>query len=41
MRNSKEQRGNRSITGTADVGQTLTADTSGIADGLDNATFDY
>ena len=31
------------ITGTARVGQTLTADTSGIADadGLDNATFSY
>ena len=31
------------ITGTAQVGQTLTADTSGIADedGLDNATFSY
>ena len=32
-----------SIRGTAQVGQTLTADTSGIADkdGLDNATFNY
>ena len=32
-----------SITGTARVGETLTADTSGIADadGLDNATFSY
>ena len=31
------------ITGTAQVGETLTADTSGIADadGLDNATFSY
>ena len=35
--------GTPTITGTAQVGQTLTADTSGIADtdGLDNATFTY
>ena len=35
--------GGPTITGTAQVGETLTADTSGIADedGLDNATFSY
>ena len=35
--------GQPAITGTAQVGETLTADTSGIADadGLDNATFSY
>ena len=35
--------GNPTISGTAQVGETLTADTSGIADadGLDNATFAY
>ena len=35
--------GQPTITGTAQVGETLTADTSGIADedGLDNATFSY
>ena len=29
------------ITGTAQVGETLTADTSGVADGLSNASFSY
>ena len=46
---SQQQAGNilatgaPTITGTAQVGETLTADTSGIsdADGLDNATFSY
>ena len=35
--------GTPTISGTAQVGETLTADTSGIADanGLDNGTFDY
>ena len=40
---NKPATGAPAITGTAQVGETLTADTSGIADsdGLDNATFSY
>ena len=42
-RPNSEPTGAPTITGTAQVGQTLTADTSGIADadGMDNATFTY
>ena len=41
--NSTPATGAPAITGTAQVGETLTADTSGIADpdGLDNTTFSY
>ena len=40
---NSEATGSPTISGTAQVGQTLTADTTGIADadGLDNATFSY
>ena len=42
-RTNKPATGAPSITGTTQVGETLTADTSGIedADGLDNAVFSY